>query len=75
MCGILQTNVILLIRSYVCPGLRCTQYSLEPTVTAEQFQSSPTAAHSAVKPSTHPPRKGLVEFKTMVNLGTKEQKS
>lgn len=65
MCGILQTNVIHLTSSYVCPGLRCTQYSLGPTVTAEQLQSS----------STHPPRKGLVEFRTMVNLGTKEQSS
>lgn len=44
MCGIVQTNVIHLTNSYVCPGLRCTQYSLEPTVTAEQLQSSPTTA-------------------------------
>lgn len=71
MCGIVQTNVIHLTNSYVCPGLRCTQYSLEPTVTAEQLQSSPTTAQL----STHPARKGLGECRTVVNLGTKEQNS
>lgn len=53
MCGILQTNVIHLTNTYVFPGLRHTQYLLEPTVTAEQLQSSPTAAQLN-QAHTHP---------------------
>lgn len=75
MCGILQANVILLLRSCVCPGLRHRLYSQEPTVTVKQLHSFPIAAQGAVKTSTHPRIKGLVEFRRTIHIGTKERKS
>lgn len=75
MCGILQTNVIPALSSCVCPGLRRPLYSLEPIVTVKQLHSFPTEALRAVKTSTHPHRKGLVEFRRTIHIGTKEQKS